>query len=68
VSERQGRAEVETADRVVELSEVRKSLDSLNPPPPTGVPTAMVAMGDTDRQIPGATGSMLASPPTDADG
>jgi hypothetical protein len=68
VSERQDRAEVETTERVFELSETRKSLDSLNPPPPTAVPTAMAAMADTDGLMSDDPRSLLATPPTDADG
>lgn len=66
--ERQDRAEVETTERVIEHSETRKSLDSLNPPPPTAVLTSMATMSDTGRLATGDPHPLLATPPTDADG
>lgn len=66
--ERQDRAEVETTERVIELGETRKSLDSLNPPPPTAVLTSMAAMTDTGRLVTEDPRPLLGTPPTDADG
>jgi hypothetical protein len=65
---RQDRADVETAERVIELAETRKSLDSFNPPPPTPVLTSMAPMNNMSVLASGDPAPSLATPPTDADG
>jgi len=58
------------AERIIELTETRKSLDSFSPPPPVPVLAQMASM---DMNHPGGGGdkggvSPLAQPPLDADG
>jgi hypothetical protein len=65
---RQDRADGQTVERVIELAETRKSLDSLNPPPPTPMLTPMAPMNNMSVLASGDTAPSLATPPTDADG
>jgi hypothetical protein len=67
VTEREEHPTTQSAERIIELTETRKSLDSFNPPPPIPVLAPMASMemnvlGD-ERPVP-----PVAQPPADADG
>jgi hypothetical protein len=70
VSEREERPSPQSAERIIELTETRKSLDSFNPPPPVPVVAQMVSM---QMNLPGEGGgngavTPQAQAPMDADG
>lgn len=69
MSEREERPTPQSAERIIELTETRKSLDSFNPPPPVPV---MAQMASMQVQLPGEGGNGVVAPqgqpPLDADG
>ena len=70
MSEREDRPSPQAAERIIELTETRKSLDSFNPAPPVPVMAQMVTM---QMNVPGEGGNTTATtpaaqPPMDADG
>jgi hypothetical protein len=67
VSEREEHPNAQSAERIIELTETRKSLDSFSPPPPTPVLAPMASM-DMNLVRDDGPAPTLAQPPTDADG
>jgi hypothetical protein len=67
MSEREEHPNAQTAERIIDLTETRKSLDSFNPPPPDPVliPMASMSTGPTGDDSPAPSSTQ---PPTDADG
>lgn len=70
MSEREERPGPQPAERIIERTETRKSLDSFDPPPPVPVAAQMASM---EVNLPGGGGdaaavSPLAQAPMDADG
>jgi hypothetical protein len=70
VSEGEERPSPQSAERILELTETRKSLDSFNPAPPVPV---LMQMASAETGPPGGAGdsgpvAQVAQPPMDADG
>ena len=68
--ERENRPSPQPAERIIELTETRKSLDSFNPPPPVPVTAQMASM---QMSVPADGGNSsaampMAQAPMDADG
>ena len=68
MSESNERPIPQSAERVIDLTETRKSLDSFNPPAPVPVEAQMVSMQVSLPAGGGANGAVMAQAPMDADG